>query len=75
MYFSLFVGVLYLSLFCYALLCENYSFAIILKSKKKMVALLLLFYRCIVTINVCGSSSQCQCVIVVFLDHTPLVFH
>ena len=41
MYFRLFVGVLCLSLFCYALLCVHYSFAIILKWKRKLVALLL----------------------------------
>ena len=52
MYFPLFVGVLCLSLFCCALLCVHSSFAIILKRKRKLVALLLLSYRCIVTINV-----------------------
>ena len=41
-YFPLFVGVLCLSLFCYALLCVHSSFAIILKRKRKLVALLLL---------------------------------
>ena len=41
-----------LSLFCYALLCVHYSFAIILKRERKLVALLLLSYKCIVTINV-----------------------
>ena len=51
-YYSLFVGVLCLSLFCYALLCVHSSFAIILKRKRKLVALLLLSYRCIVAINV-----------------------
>ena len=51
MYFPLFVGVLCLSLFRYALLCVYSSFAIILKRKRKLVALLLLSYRCIVTIN------------------------
>ena len=49
MYFPLFVGVLCL---CYALLCVHSSFAIILKRKRKLVALLLFSYRCIVTINV-----------------------
>ena len=44
--------VLCLSLFCYALLCAHSSFVIILKSKKKLIALLLLSYRCIVAINV-----------------------
>ena len=42
MYFPLFVGVLCLSLFCYTLLCAHSSFAIILKRKRKPVALLLL---------------------------------
>ena len=41
-----------MSLFSYALLCVHSSFAIILKRKRKLVALLLLSYRCIVTINV-----------------------
>ena len=50
MYFPLFVGVLCLSLFCYALLCVHSSFAIILKRKRKLVALILLSHRCIVTI-------------------------
>ena len=54
MHLPLFVGVLCLSLFCYALLCVHSSFAIILKRKRKLVALLLLSYRCIVTINVLG---------------------
>ena len=46
MYFPLFVRVLCLSLFCYALLCVYFSFAIILKRKGKLVALLILSYRC-----------------------------
>ena len=41
-----------LSLFCCALLNVNSSFAIILKRKRKLVALLLLSYRCIVSTNV-----------------------
>ena len=52
MYFLLFVGVLCLSLFCNALLFVHSSFAIILKRNRKLVDLLLLSYRCIVTINV-----------------------
>ena len=39
-------------LFCYALLCVHSSFAIILKGKRKLAALLLLSYRCIVATNV-----------------------
>ena len=43
------------SVFVFVLLCiecVHSSFAIILKRKRKLVALLLLSYRCIVTINV-----------------------
>ena len=54
MYFPLCVGVLCLSLFCFDLLCVHSSSAIILKRKRKLVALLLLSYRCIVTINKCS---------------------
>ena len=69
------MGVLCLSLFCYALLCVHSSFAIILKRKRKLVALLLLYYRCIVTINILWLFITVpwvglQYVIVVFLDHT-----
>ena len=60
LYFPSFVGVMCLSLFCYALLCVHSSFAIILERKRKLVALLLLSYRCIVTINDLGSSSRCR---------------
>ena len=66
------MGVLCLSLFCYALLCVHSSFSIILKRKRKLVALLLLSYRYIVTINVAWllltvSWVGLLCVIVVFL--------
>ena len=75
MYFPLFVGVLCLSLFCYALLCLHSGVAIILKRKRKLVALLLLSYRCIVTINVMWLFLTVpwvglQRVIMVFPDHT-----
>ena len=78
MYFSLFVGVLCLALFCYALLCVQSSFAATLKRKRKLVALLLLSNRCIVTINVLWLFLtvpwvDLQCVIVVFPDHTHLL--
>ena len=64
-----------MSLFCYALLCVNSSFAIILKRNRKLVALLLLSYSCIVTVNVMWLSLAApwvglQCMIVVFPDHT-----
>ena len=79
MYFPLFVAVLCLYLFCHALLCLHSSFAIILKRKKKLVALLLLSYRCIVTINalwlfLTAPWVGLQCVIVVFPDHSHLLF-
>ena len=52
LYFPLFVGVLCLPLFCCVLLCVHSSFAIILKRKIKCVALFLLSYRCLLTVNV-----------------------
>ena len=45
-------GALFLSLFCCALRCVLSSFAIILKRKRDSVALLLLSYPCLVTVNV-----------------------
>ena len=74
------MGVLSLSLFYYALLCVHSSVAIILKRKRKLVALLLLSYRCIVTINVLWLFLTVpwvglQYVIVVFPDHTHLLFY
>ena len=66
------------ALFCYALLCVHSSFAIILKRKRKLVALLLLSYRSIVSINVLWLFLMVpwfglQYVIVVFPDHTHLL--
>ena len=52
MHFPLFMGALCLSLFCYALVGVLSSFAIILKRKRELVILLLLFYGCFVTVNV-----------------------
>ena len=52
MYFPSFAVVLCLSLFWYALLCVLSSFAIIFKRKKEPVALLLLSYKCLATVNV-----------------------
>ena len=52
MYFPLCVRVLSLPLFWYALLCALSSFAIRLKRKRELVALLLLSYMCLVTVNV-----------------------
>ena len=69
------MGVLCLSLFCYAFLCVHSSFEIILKRKRKLVALILLSYRCIVAISVLWLfltvlQVGLQCAIVVFPDHT-----
>ena len=68
-----------LSWFCYALLCVHSSFAVILKRKRKLVALLLLSYRRIVATNVLWLFLtvpwvSLQCVVVVFPDHTHLFF-
>ena len=52
MYFPLFVGVLCLYLFCYALLCVYSGFAIILEQKRKLVALLLLTCGYVVAVGV-----------------------
>ena len=79
MYFPLLVGFLCLSLFCYVLLCVHSSFAIVLKRERELVTLLLLSYRCTVTITVLWLFLTVSCVglqfvIVVFPDHTHLLF-
>ena len=79
MYLTLFVGVLCWSLFCCVLLCVLSSFAIILMRKRELVALLLLSSRCLVTLSVpwlflIVPFVGLQCVIVVFPDHTHLLF-
>ena len=67
MYFQMFVGVLFLSLFCYVLLRVHSSFAIILKWKRKLVALLLLqmycYYKSSVALShsAMGWSAVCDC--------------
>ena len=58
---------------CYALLCVHFRFATILKRKRKLVALLLLSYRCFSTINVLWLFLTVQCVIVVFPNRTHLL--
>ena len=64
---------------CYALFCALLSFAIILKRKIELVALLLLSYGCLVIVNVMWlfltmSCVGMQCVIGVYPDHTHLIF-
>ena len=77
MYFPLFVGVLCLSLFCYALLCVHSGFVIILKRKRKFVAFGIFvlqsffYYKCSVVFPTVPWVGL-QYVIVVFHDHTPL---
>ena len=79
MYFPLFVGVLCLSLFCFAILCIYSSFAIILKRKRKLADYLLLSYRCLVSVNILWLFLTVpwvglQCFIVVFPNHINLLF-
>ena len=52
MYYTSFAGGSVLSLFCYALLCVHSSFAIIVKGKRELVALLFLSNGCLVTVIV-----------------------
>ena len=78
MYLPIFVGVLCWSLFWYTLLCVLSSFAIILTRKRELVALLLLLFGCLVTVNILWlflmvSWAGLQCVIVVFPDHTDFL--
>ena len=59
---------------------DLHLFAIILKRKRNMITLLLLSCRCIVTINVLWLFFTVpwvglQYVIVLFPDHTHLLFH
>ena len=75
---TLFVGVLCLSLVWYALLSVLSSFAIILKRKRELVALLLLSFGCLVTVNVTRLFFAVpwvglQFVSVVLSDHTHLL--
>ena len=63
------MGVLCLSLFCYALLCVHSSFAIILKRKRKLVALAIIveqmycYYKCSLALphGAMGWSAVCDC--------------
>ena len=79
MYVLLFVGVLCLSLFLYALLYVLSSCAIILTRKRELVVLLLFSFRFFVSVNVLWldlvvPSVGLQFVVVVFSDHTHLRF-
>ena len=66
--------------FWYALLCVLSSFAFILTRKRALVALRVLSFECLVAVNVLCLFLRVpwvgrQCVIVVFLDHTHLLFY
>ena len=77
MYFQWFVWVLCLSWFWYALLCVLFSFAIILKRKRELGALLLFSYGCLVYVLWLFLTVPwvgLQCVIVVFPDYNRLLF-
>ena len=72
------MGVLCLSLFWDALLCALSSFASILKRKRELVALLLLSYGYLVTVNIQWLFLMIwwvclELMIVVFPDHTNLI--
>ena len=79
MYFSLFVGALCWPLFWCAILYVLSSDEIILTRKRELVALHLLSFGCLVTVNVLWVFPRVpwvdlQFVIVVFPDHTYLLF-
>ena len=75
MYFPLFVGVLCLSLFCYALLCVHFSFAIILKAGYFVIIVLQMYCYYKSSVDLPHGAVGClQYVIVVFPDHTHLLF-
>ena len=79
MYLLLFVGALCWPLFWYLLLCVLSSFSIILTRKRELVVLLIMSFRCLVTVNVLWLFLMVpwvglQYLIVVFPDHTHLLF-
>ena len=76
MYPLLILVVLCSSLFWYALLYALSSFTIILTRTRELVALLLLFFRSHVTVRALphGAVGCLQFVIVVFYNHTHLLF-
>ena len=64
---------------CLCFVMHYFVSILVLQRKRNLVALLLLSYRCIVTVIVLWlfftvPSDGLQCLIVVFPDHTPLLF-
>ena len=77
--FPLVLGVLCLSLICFALPSALSSFVAIFKRKRELVALLLLSYECLFAVYVLWYFLTVPLVglrrvIVVFPDHTHLLF-
>ena len=71
------MGVCNCSMFCCTLLCVRSSIAVILMAKRELVALLKLSSRCLVMVELLFLAVPQGClrfVIVVFPDHTPLLF-
>ena len=71
------MGDCYCSMFCYTLLCVHSSIAIILMGKRELVALLNLSSWCLVMVEWLLLAVSLGClrfVIVVFTDHTHLLF-
>ena len=71
------MGVFNCSMFCCALLCFHSSIAILLMGKRKLVALLNLSSWCLVVVGRLFLAVPRVClqfVIVVFPDHTHLLF-
>ena len=71
------VGFCGFSMFCRALCCIHYSFAIILMGKRELVALLCLFSWCLVIVVwlfLTMPQVYLQFVIVVFADHIHFLF-
>ena len=65
------------SMFCCVLLCVDSSFAVILMAKRELVALICLPSWCLVIVLwlfLMVPQVLLQFVIVVFPDHTPLLF-
>ena len=65
------------SMFCCALFCVHSSFAFILMGKRELVALLCLFSWCLMVVVWLFLTMPWVClqlVIVVFPDHTHLLF-
>ena len=67
-------------LFCYAVFSVLSSFVIILMGKRELAALLQFSSRCLVTVGflwlfLTVRKIGLQCVIVIFTDHTHLLFY